>query len=277
MEELVRAAAQRDDFKAGAASIARWVAAIPADRLVDVLLVAGNIPECFERDGRAEKLCARLMEVAASRTLKAIGFSSRLSGRRGNAPDVVARGGGIRLVADTKTFRMSRTAKNQKDFKVEALHQWKRGADRAILFAPAYQYPQKSSQIYAQAARYDVALFTYWQLAHWVESGVGPGDVAAALAAVHCGPERRCARSYWESAERAAAMGMEEALHAVEARGRAATVAMAAEQERRCDAEEAALAALSHADLLAKCRSAMGFETRRRAITGVLRDISAHS
>ena len=93
MEELVRAAAQRDDFKAGAASIARWVAAIPADRLVDVLLVAGNIPECFERDGRAEKLCARLMEVAASRTLKAIGFSSRLSGRRGNAPDVVARGG----------------------------------------------------------------------------------------------------------------------------------------------------------------------------------------
>jgi type II restriction enzyme len=73
------------------------------------------------------------------------------------------------LVADAKAFRLSRTAKNQKDFKIEALHGWKRGKPHAMVVCPVYQLPTRSSQIYQQAIARNVCIFTYSHLAVLVE------------------------------------------------------------------------------------------------------------
>jgi hypothetical protein len=69
------------------------------------------------------------------------------------------------FVADAKAFRLSRTAKNQKDFKVTAMDSWKRGKKYALLVCPIYQLPTRSSQIYEQATSRNVCIFTYSHLA----------------------------------------------------------------------------------------------------------------
>ena len=66
------------------------------------------------------------------------------------------------MVADAKTFRLSRTAKNQKDFKIDTLSNW-RGSehDFALLVAPYFQYPNTVSQIYSSALVKQVCLLSW--------------------------------------------------------------------------------------------------------------------
>ncbi len=68
------------------------------------------------------------------------------------------------FVADAKAFRLSRTAKNQKDFKVQAMDNWKHGKPYAIIICPVYQLPMRKSQIYYQAAARSVCIGTYTHL-----------------------------------------------------------------------------------------------------------------
>ena len=56
---------------------------------------------------------------------------------------------------------MSRTAKNQKDFKINSLNNWRGNSDYAILCNPYFQYPKKASQIYSQSMNYNVCLFSW--------------------------------------------------------------------------------------------------------------------
>jgi HindIII restriction endonuclease len=67
-------------------------------------------------------------------------------------------------VADAKAFRLSRTAKNQKDFKVAAMHTWKYGKPFAMIICPLYQLPSTKSQIYQQASERNVCIFSYAHL-----------------------------------------------------------------------------------------------------------------
>ena len=93
---------------------------------------------------------------------------------RGDSADVLARSPiyGYTLVADAKAFRMSRTAKNQKDFKVAALSGWRRDAEYAILCSPYFQYPFTKSQIYAQAIQNNVCLLSWEHLIFFIENGI---------------------------------------------------------------------------------------------------------
>ena len=70
---------------------------------------------------------------------------------RGNSADVYSKSKNYTLVSDAKCFRLSRTAKNQKDFKVKALDDWRRQDTYALLVSPLSQYPVDKSQIYPQA------------------------------------------------------------------------------------------------------------------------------
>ena len=90
-------------------------------------------------------------------------FWRELSAKLADSADVLAESPihGYTLVADAKAFRMSRTAKNQKDFKVTALSSWRNDNDFAVLCAPYFQYPSKSSQIYAQALEKNVCLLSW--------------------------------------------------------------------------------------------------------------------
>ena len=138
--------------------------------ILDHLDYGGVIPEQFEHDSTAEKVFAKYCDALLAVALKGIGLDSRVIEARANAADVEAQSKAYTLVGDAKAFRLSRTAKNQKDFKVEALDKWRRGANYACLVAPLYQYPSTSSQIYSQAIRYNVTLLSYTHLAFMIRS-----------------------------------------------------------------------------------------------------------
>ena len=77
----------------------------------------------------------------------------------------------LRITA--KCFRLSRTAKNQKDYKVSNLSDW-RGAENeyAVLVAPYFQYPQSVSQIYSKALDNNVCLLAWEHISIMLEENV---------------------------------------------------------------------------------------------------------
>jgi len=145
------------------------------------LLYAGVIPECFAHDSTEEKLFAKYCDSLLARALCELGLDAHAIKERADAADVLAKGGNYTLVGDAKAFRLSRTAKNQKDFKVEALNQWRKGADFACLVAPLNQYPNSNSQIYAQATRYNVAILSYTHLWFLIEHSAIDGEALKQL------------------------------------------------------------------------------------------------
>jgi hypothetical protein len=135
------------------------------DAIVDHLRLAGAIPESYGHDSSEEKLYSKYTDALLSTSFTHIGMNSIVLSERADAADVEAATQAYSLVADAKAFRLSRTAKNQKDFKVEAMHGWKRGKPFAIVVCPIYQLPSRSSQIYHQAISRTVCIFTYSHLA----------------------------------------------------------------------------------------------------------------
>lgn len=134
------------------------------DRLRDHLRLCGNIPECYSHDSTEEKLYSKYTDILLSLTFENIGLKSIVLQERGDAADVEVVAPGYAFVADAKAFRLSRTAKNAKDFKVQAMDGWKRGKPHAMVVCPIYQLPNTSSQIYEQATTRNVCIFTYTHL-----------------------------------------------------------------------------------------------------------------
>jgi type II restriction enzyme len=133
--------------------------------LIDHLRLCGNIPESYRHDTSEEKLYSKYTDCLLSLTYTALGLKSLVLKERADAADVEAFAKDYSFVADAKAFRLSRTAKNQKDFKVQAMHGWKRGKPYAMVVCPIYQLPTSSSQIYQQATTQNVCVFTYSHLA----------------------------------------------------------------------------------------------------------------
>lgn len=132
--------------------------------LIDHLRLCGSIPESYGHDSSDEKLYSKYTDSLLSLSFKAIGLKSLVLKERADAADVEAFAKNYSFVADAKSFRLSRTAKNQKDFKVQAMDGWKRGKPYAMVVCPIYQLPNTSSQIYEQATTRNVCIFTYSHL-----------------------------------------------------------------------------------------------------------------
>ncbi|PIX36425.1 MAG: HindIII family type II restriction endonuclease [Bacteroidetes bacterium CG_4_10_14_3_um_filter_31_20] len=133
--------------------------------LIDHLRLCGNIPESYGHDTSEEKLYSKYTDCLLSLAYSSLGLKSLVLKERADAADVEAFAKDYSFVADAKAFRLSRTAKNQKDFKVQAMHGWKRGKPYAMVVCPIYQLPTSSSQIYQQATTENVCIFTYSHLA----------------------------------------------------------------------------------------------------------------
>jgi type II restriction enzyme len=133
--------------------------------VIDHLRLCGNIPEEYEHDSSEEKLYSKYTDNVLSFSFKAIGLRSIVLTERADAADVEAVSKEYSFVADAKAFRLSRTAKNQKDFKVQAMDGWKKGKPYAMVVCPIYQLPNRSSQIYQQASIRNICIFTYSHLA----------------------------------------------------------------------------------------------------------------
>lgn len=137
---------------------------IGTEAIIDHLRLCGNIPESYTHDSTEEKLYSKYTDIILSEAFKILGLKSVVLTERGDAADVEVYGREFSFVADAKAFRLSRTAKNQKDFKVQAMDSWKKGKPFAIVICPIYQLPNKSSQIYEQAIRRNVCILTYSHL-----------------------------------------------------------------------------------------------------------------
>lgn len=132
--------------------------------LLDHLRLCGNIPESYGHDTSEEKQYSKYTDSLLAFAYKAIGLKSLVITERADVADVEGYAKDFSFVADAKAFRLSRTAKNQKDFKVQAMDRWKHGKPYAMVVCPIYQLPSKNSQIYQQAITRNVCVFSYSHL-----------------------------------------------------------------------------------------------------------------
>lgn len=147
--------------------------------LIDHLRLCGDIPESYHHDSSEEKLYSKYTDAVLCEAFKAIGIKSIVIKERADVADVEGFAKNFSFVADAKSFRLSRTAKNQKDFKVQAMDRWKHGKNHAMVVCPIYQLPVKSSQIYEQASARNVCVFTYSHLSVLVSYSMTEGQAAA--------------------------------------------------------------------------------------------------
>lgn len=140
---------------------------IPFDDFLAILCEVGTIPERIDHDSTEEKLYSKATDIVLSRSFSELGLKSRVLTERANSADVIAESHyhNYSLVSDAKAFRLSRTAKNQKDFKVKSMNDW-RGIenDFAVLVSPYNQYPNTASQIYSQALNDNICLISWEHL-----------------------------------------------------------------------------------------------------------------
>lgn len=145
-------------------ALERCFASLSKGELKLQLLECAIIPESLAHDSSEEKLWSKYCDILLAHAWSYVGIPSEVLRARGDSADVFGRADGYTVVGDAKAFRLSRTAKNQKDFKIKALDDWRKGNTYACLVSPLYQYPQRSSQIYDQAVAHNVTLLSYTHL-----------------------------------------------------------------------------------------------------------------
>lgn len=145
--------------------ISREIKEQGVETLLGHLRLCGAIPEKYSHDTTVEKLYSKYTDIVIHEAYLSMGFSSIVLQERADVADVECVCRDYSFVADAKTFRLSRTAKNQKDFKVQAMDGWKHGKPYAMVVCPIYQLPYRSSQIYQQAGARSVCIATYTHLA----------------------------------------------------------------------------------------------------------------
>lgn len=145
---------------------------ITKEVIIKELIQVGIMPEVFEHDSTEEKLWSKFSDIILAKSLSFLGLDSEVLRTRGNSADVYSKTRKYTVVSDAKCFRLSRTAKNQKDFKIKALDDWRRQDTYALLVAPLSQYPADRSQIYQQVISHNVTLLSYVHLQFLIEKGI---------------------------------------------------------------------------------------------------------
>ncbi|MBP3709035.1 MAG: HindIII family type II restriction endonuclease [Treponema sp.] len=165
----------KDSFKEQTKKVIEYVDSLD-DAFVKILVKEiGTIPECIKASSSAEKLFSKASDIVLARCFKMLGLKSKTVGERADSADVIAVSifHKYSLVADAKCFRMSRTAKNQKDFKVAALSNWRGGENEyAVLVSPYFQYPKEESQIYKTALDENVCLLAWEHISILLDNNI---------------------------------------------------------------------------------------------------------
>lgn len=138
-----------------------------------ILRDIGTIPEYIQASSSSEKLFSKASDIILARAFKMLGLKAEVSFERADSADVVAKSERYSLVADAKCFRLSRTAKNQKDFKISNLSKWRgKNYHYAVLVAPYFQYPKKESQIYESALKDEVCILAWEHILILLENDI---------------------------------------------------------------------------------------------------------
>ena len=148
------------------------------EEIIPIITEIGSIPEDIGHDSSEEKLYAKVSDIVLAKCFQELGLKASVNKERANCADVFAKSQfhDYSLVGDAKSFRLSRTAKNQKDFKVKSMADWKGNNDYSVLVCPYYQYPKSKSQIYGQALDDNVTLFSWEYLSILLENNICEND-----------------------------------------------------------------------------------------------------
>lgn len=155
------------EFKQATNSLISFIYKLNRNEVIELVRFIGILPEAIKPSSTQEKLFSKAGDIVLAKAFQLLNLNSKPLEQRGNAGDVIALSKEFNygLVADAKSFRLSRTAKNQKDFKVKALSEWREDKDYAVLTAPFFQYPTTKSQIFKQSLDENVLLFSWEHLA----------------------------------------------------------------------------------------------------------------
>ena len=170
----------KSSFTAATAKMLAYINGLSKGDVSEMLIDIGAIPQSIKPSSSEEKLYSKVTDIVLSRCFTELGLDSEVMESRGNSADVKAISSyhGYSLVADSKAMRLSRTAKNQKDFKVGALGDTWVGDDNtyAVLCCPLYQYPSKKSQIYEQALNNKTCFISWEHLKYLIDNDVREDD-----------------------------------------------------------------------------------------------------
>ncbi len=175
-EELKRVIISIRDlpFQTGSDRLLNMIFNLGREDTLELISQIGAIPEEISHDSTEEKLYTKASDILLAKSLNEMGLTAKVLTQRGNCADIIAQSlyHNYSLVGDAKAFRLSRTAKNVKDFKVSSMALWKGESDYSVLVCPYFQYPAKTSQIYQEALTDNVALFSWEYLYIFLKEGI---------------------------------------------------------------------------------------------------------
>ncbi|MBQ8661284.1 MAG: HindIII family type II restriction endonuclease [Alphaproteobacteria bacterium] len=163
LKKQIKEKAANCDFNTASKELQSYIFSLDTENFIPLITQIGSIPEDIPHDSTEEKLYTKVSDIILAKCFFELNFKSVVLHERANSADVLVESKyhNYSLVADAKAFRLSRTAKNQKDFKVESMVHWRGDNEYSVLCCPYFQYPQTSSQIYGSALNGNVLLFSW--------------------------------------------------------------------------------------------------------------------
>ena len=160
-QEIIKCANM--DFVSASNHLETVIFALNKPETLDLILEIGTIPENIAHDSTEEKLYTKISDILFAKALKEMNFTVQVLRERADCADIIVQSRFHRysFVGDAKAFRLSRTAKNAKDFKVSSMDHWRGDCNYSVLVCPYFQYPKNKSQIYKEALEKNVALFSW--------------------------------------------------------------------------------------------------------------------
>lgn len=175
-EELKKAISDHSkvSFPVGSARLQELIFALPKADIIELISQIGAIPEYIRHDSTEEKLYTKVSDILLAKSLIELNLEAQVLSQRADCADVIAQSHYHRysLVGDAKVFRLSRTARNAKDYKVTSMAKWRGDCDYSVLVCPYFQYPKNNSQIYKEALDDNIALFSWEYLYILLKEGV---------------------------------------------------------------------------------------------------------
>ncbi len=162
------------DFQLASSKLQNTIFSLNKADILKLIVEIGTIPEDIGHDSTEEKLYTKASDILFAKALKEMNLEVSVLTQRADCADIVAQSHYHRysLVGDAKAFRLSRTAKNAKDFKVTSMAHWRGDCDYSVLACPYYQYPKSNSQIFKDALDNNISLFSWEYLYILLKEGV---------------------------------------------------------------------------------------------------------
>ncbi|MHB1423018.1 MAG: HindIII family type II restriction endonuclease [Gemmataceae bacterium] len=174
VEIITKKVASSDASESVCEDLENRIFRIKASSLTTLIAEIGAIPESIDHDSTPEKLFAKAADIVLAKSFRELGLHATVNKKRSDCADVLAKSQfhEYSLVGDAKAFRLSRTARNPKDYKVKSMVGWRGDHNFSVLVCPYFQYPTKASQIYGQAIDDNVCLLSWEHLLFFIRAGV---------------------------------------------------------------------------------------------------------